>query len=423
MKTLPKTTLSRIQTKVWLSEARFRVLVWGRRSGKSHLAKLWLLNGALTRPGTDNWFVSTTQRNVKKHHFGGPGDIRRIVPARYIQHVNQVDMILTLHNESRILLGGRENADNMRGGGVYRLVNDEFAVQENAADRGLETWEEVLLPMMAEFDGQAILSTTPKGFNFGYDFYVRGQDPEFPSWESWQCTTIESGRFTSDRLKDIKSAMDPRSYRQEFEASFETMSGRVYYTFNRTKNVDADVQDTGAELYVGQDFNVHPMASAIAVKVADEIHFIADLELSASNTEEVAAELKQRYPDRKIIMCPDPSGSARKTSAPVGQTDFTILKNAGFEVRAPRAAPLVVDRENNTNANLCAADGKVRVKIHPRCVKLIRAWEGLTYKEGTSQRDKGSGLDHMCDAADYLLWQESNLVEKKRKLRLGEFSI
>jgi len=29
----------------------------------------------------------------------------------------------------------------------------------------------------------------------------------------------------------------------------------------------------------------------------------------------------------------------------------------------------------------------------------------------------------MCDAADYLLWQESNLVDKKRQLRLGEFSI
>ena len=65
----------------------------------------------------------------------------------------------------------------------------------------------------------------------------------------------------------------------------------------------------------------------------------------------------------------------------------------------------------------------VRVKFHPRCKALIRAYEGLTYKEGTSQRDKASGLDHICDAADYLLWQESNLVTPKRTMRVGSFSI
>ena len=87
-------------------------------------------------------------------------------------------------------------------------------------------------------------------------------------------------------------------------------------------------------------------------------------------TEEVAAEIKQRYPDREVVFCPDPSGKARKTSAPVGQTDFTILKRAGFAIHASNAATKVVDRVNNTQANLLSADG---IEITPLKIEKARS--------------------------------------------------
>jgi hypothetical protein len=134
-----------------------------------------------------------------------------------------------------------------------------------------------------------------------------------------------------------------------------------------------------------------------------------------SNTEEMAAELRRRYPTRRITVCPDPAGKQRKTSAPVGQTDFTILQRAGFTIRAPNAAPPVVDRENNANAMYRdVTTERRRVRIHPRAKALITALSNLTYKEGTSQRDKKSGFDHICDAADYLLWQEFNVLQNNR---------
>ena len=39
------------------------------------------------------------------------------------------------------------------------------------------------------------------------------------------------------------------------------------------------------------------------------------LEIHTSNTEEMCAELKTRYPGRHIVVCPDPSGNSRKTSS------------------------------------------------------------------------------------------------------------
>ena len=163
--------------------------------------------------------------------------------------------------------------------------------------------------------------------------------------------------------------------------------------------------------------------AVIAVRAGDECHVLDALEVPSSNTEEVAAEYRARFPGRRIIVCPDPSGRARKSSAPVGQTDFTILERAGFEVRAPNAAPPVVDRVNNVQAMLCSADGRRRVKVHPRAHTLIRSLDGLTYKEGTSQPDKTLGLDHLPDALGYLLWQEFNVLARRNVPVVGSVAI
>lgn len=202
--------------------------------------------------------------------------------------------------------------------------------------------------------------------------------------------------------------------RQEIHGErLDDVEGRVYSSFSKLPfplgNVDASIVDTGAEILIGQDFNVNPMATVIAVRVADECHVLDALEVRTSNTEEVAAEIRRRYPRRKVIVCPDPSGKARKTSAPVGQTDFTILERAGFEVRAPNAAPPVVDRVNNMQALLLQGVRR-RLRIHPRAKPLIQALSNLTYKEGTSIIDKGMGLDHQADAIGYLCWSEFNVM-------------
>lgn len=203
-------------------------------------------------------------------------------------------------------------------------------------------------------------------------------------------------------------------------------AGRVYSTFVNLPypqgNIHAGIGDTGGDLLIGIDFNVEPMSAVIAVRAADECHILDALQIKASNTEELAAEIRRRYPKRRLIACPDPSGAARKTSAPVGVTDFTILRNYGFQVRAPRQAPPVIDRENNAKVMYHDIDtDRRRCLIHPRAEALTMALANLRYKEDTSQRDKktkgpsGATYDHICDAADYLLWQEFNVLDKRNQ--------
>lgn len=202
-------------------------------------------------------------------------------------------------------------------------------------------------------------------------------------------------------------------------------TGRVYSSFRNKPwpegNVDESISDTGGSLLIGIDFNVDPMSAVIAVRAGDECLVIDALKIMGSNTEELAAAVKDKYPNRQYVACPDPAGNQRKTSAPVGQTDFTILERAGFEVRAPRSAPAVVDRINNTNAMLLEhKTQRRRCRVHPRAKYLTTGLANLVYKEGTSHPEKGP-YGHVCAALGYLLWQEFNDLDSGQSLSIQTY--
>lgn len=402
--------LSDPQWDVYNDPSRFRVLIAGRRFGKTHLACVELLTAAADKARSDNWYVAPTYRMAKEIAWRL---LKQMVPREMLtKSPNETELSLHFVNGSTIALRGADNPDSLRGVGLDLVVPDEFAWIHPAA------WEDVLRPALADRGGRALFITSPAGHNWAYDLYLRGMEGQH-GWRSWQFTTLDGGRVSPEELEEARATLDPRRFRQEFEASFETLQGRVYSNFARDQNVDPNVEDVGGELLVGMDFNVNPMSAVLAVRAADECHILDALEIQTSNTEEMAREIRGRHPDRRIIVCPDPSGKQRRSSAPVGQTDFTILERYGFEVRAPNMAPPVVDRINNTQSMLLNGEGRRRLKAHPRCTKLIRAWDGLTYKEGTSQVDKQLGLDHICDAADYMLWQEFRVLRPEFKAVYG----
>lgn len=234
-----------------------------------------------------------------------------------------------------------------------------------------------------------------------------------------EATYRDNPFLPAEMLEEARADMeaDPELYEHVWGGGyFLGGSGRVYSSFKNKPwpegNVDESIEDHGGELLVGMDFNVNPMSAVLGIRAGDECLILDAIEIPTSNTEEMCLEIRKRHPKRHVIVCPDPSGRQRKTSAPVGQTDFTILERHGFEVRAPSGPPPVRDRENNANKMYRDPDTKRRrCRVHPSAKALITGLANLTFKKDTSQRDKKSRYDHICDAADYLLWQEFNVLE------------
>ena len=389
-------SLSEPQKQVCLSNKRFRVLVTGRRFGKTHLCLTEILRKARFADNGKIFYVSPTYRMSKEIMWKQLK--KKVKELRWVKYINETELTVVLINNCQISLKGADkSADNLRGVGLNFLVLDEFA------DIPEEAWSEVLRPTISDkhVNGEVLFVGTPKGVgNWSFDMYQKGKS-EDPEWESWKFTTIEGGQVEAHEIEQAKKDLDERSFKQEYLASFETYSGVVYYNFNRELNVKPCTYDPQAIIHVGLDFNIDPMSACLFHLKNGVAEFFDEIVIYSSNTDEFIDELLSRYPKNNIIIYPDPASRQRKTSAG-GRTDLTILTNAGFNVKCKNTHALVRDRINSVNSRLNSFDGKRKIFINPSCKNLINSLMKQMYKEGTNQPEK-SGHDHMTDALGYAI--------------------
>lgn len=395
-------TLTEPQKSVYDASERFKLLCSGRRFGKTYLCITRLINWAMERPGSLCWYVTANYRMAKQIAWR---QLRAMVPAEVFLTKNEAELTVELKNGSILALKGADNPDTLRGVSLSALVIDEAAYVKR------EAWEMVLRPALSDQGGPAWFITTPAGLNWFYDLWEDSQTRD--DWRTFSYTTVEGGNVAAEEVEAAKSTLDERTFRQEYLASFETLTGRVYPDFC-DDNISDAVADTGAEIYWGTDFNVSVMAGVLGSRVGDTLHIWDELAVNQSNTDEVCLLLKQRYPDRKIIAYPDPTGSARKTSA-AGRTDHDIIRRSGFQCISPKSAWSVKDKINSTNWMIRTANGKVKLFVHPRCKHTIKALKNVTYKQGADDYviDKGPGIEHWTDGLGYLILGAFNPLYQK----------
>ena len=383
--------LTKPQSKIYLNESRFRVVVAGRRFGKTFLSIVELLTHALKSDDRNCWYVAPNYKQAKEIAWSM---LIESIPSEYIDKTNETSLTVTLLNGSVISLKGAEKFDSLRGRSLDFVVLDEFA------DMKPEAWYEVIRPSLSDRRGHCIFIGTPKGRNHFYDLWTRSVDG-IEDWSSFQYTTVEGGNVDALEIEAAKRDLDERTFKQEYLAEFVNYSGVIYYNFNREHSVQ---KYTGEQvpLHIGMDFNLDPMSAVIAVRDKQELRIIDEIVIYGSNTDEMVDEIKTRYPNQQITIYPDPASRQRKTSAG-GRTDLSILQNAGFNVRVRDKHTSIRDRINSVNARLKSADEKRHLFIDPKCKQVIRSLERQTYKQGTNQPDKDSGFDHMNDALGYLV--------------------
>ena len=386
------------QREVWDSNARFKLLCSGRRFGKTYLCIARLVAWAVSKPGSLNWYVTANYRMAKQIAWR---QLKTMVPADICIKRNESELSVELSNGSIIALKGAENADSLRGVSLSTLVIDEAAYVKQDA------WEMVLRPALSDQGGPAWFITTPAGLNWFHDLWEQAQDEG--DWETYSYTTVQGGNVPPDEIEAARRTLDERTFRQEYLASFETLSGRVYPDFS-DDNVTDNAKDTGGEIYWGTDFNVSVMAGVLGSRVGDTLHIWDELAVNQSNTDEVCQLLKARFPDRRIIAYPDPTGSARKTSS-AGRTDHDIIRRYGFQCVSPKAPWAVKDKINATNWMIRTADGHLKLFIHPRCKHTIKALKNVTYKQGADDYviDKSAGIEHWTDGLGYLILGAFNI--------------
>lgn len=386
--------LTAVQKEVSDDPNRFKVIVAGRRWGKSHLSMHEMAKFARFG-GRKVFYVAPTYRQAKQILWDELKN--KLIQCRWAKKINESELTITLVNNSKIYLRSSDNPDSLRGVAIDFLVMDEVAMIDP------KTWTEVLRPALSDRGGHAMFITTPKGKNWIYDLWSGAHNQE--NWSAFSYTTLEGGHVDESEIESARQELDEKSFRQEYMASFETYQGNIYYNYDPARNVEKRVIDLAKNeiIHIGFDFNVTPLVATIARVVGNDIHVFDEIKMDGSNTYEMCEEIVRRYPDNRIFAYPDATGQARKTSS--NTTDHNIMRQNGFIIKAGRVNPPVKDRIAAVNASLLSASGEVKLTISPNCKNIIKCISSQTYKEGTLVPDKNGSIDysHLNDALGYLV--------------------
>ena len=109
-----------------------------------------------------------------------------------------------------------------------------LTVLDEYASMAPEAWTEVIRPALAySRAGMHCLSALRAAT---ITSMTSGGLCSQPDWTTFQFTTEQGGNVTREELESATHEMDERTFRQEFQASFENLgAGLVYYAFDRNK--------------------------------------------------------------------------------------------------------------------------------------------------------------------------------------------
>ena len=384
------------QKEVWYDFNRFKVVISGRRWGKTLLAREKLVQSSTYKSG-NFWYIAPTRGHAKDLLWEDLKNRFDQLKWKYKKDETELS-IKRLRTNTKITLKSAETYDRLRGKGLNGVIFDEVADIEKKA------WTEAVRPALSDKLGWAMFLGTPKGMNWVYDLAMAAKSKK--NWALYEFKTIDSPFFQTpegqQEIEDARLDLDEITFRQEYEASFENFSGRVCYAFDRRTNHSDYKYDNATGIIVGMDFNVLPMSACLFQRVSGKLIQFGELAINTSNTDEMCREIYRQFPNNNIIVRPDASGKNRYTSA--SRSDFEIIRSHGYNIEVDLTNPKRVDRWASQNR---AYEKQLAMINTIKCPKTTKDLETLCYKEGTCEPDlKGILHGHLFDANGYAIFKE-----------------
>lgn len=202
------------------SNARYRVVAAGRRSGKTILAAVETVKRACH--GGSSWrgyWVGA------EHHHADTAYrlVEEALPTRLVASKKQSPP------RSIELVSGATIEFHTAGGGALVSIGLDWVVcDESAKDFPERSWTQELRPALSDKQGDAMFISTPQGRGWFFERYQRGQSPDFPDWQSWSWPTYQNPHVEDSEVDDAKDGMPERIWRQEYLADFVSESGGVF---------------------------------------------------------------------------------------------------------------------------------------------------------------------------------------------------
>ena len=384
---------------------RFPLVPAGRRSGKTERFKRFLVKMANEIPGL--YFAAAPTHDQAKKIFWD--DLKAFtLSCAHPRRPSESDRIIYLPNGSEIHVIGLDKPQRIEGIPWHGGGIDEFAdIKEGAWEAHILPALNTVNPTRPDYRAWCWCLGVPDGLNHYYELCEKantGQDDNFKVFH-WKSAEI----LPEDVITAAKRAMSTKQYKQEFEASFETASGRIYEDYSKDNYTDATIEPH-EQLHWMHDQNYTPLSSAIGVVRGGKGYLLDEIVLTSAISEQSALEFVERYRSHKnkhVLIFGDPAGRAGEKHG--HQSDYTaiedVLKANGWQFtrRVKRKHPAIKDRQNAVRAKIKTADGTISLYVNPEtapwCNKglaTVQLQEGSTFQE-----DQRNDYQHITTAIGY----------------------
>lgn len=382
---------------------KYVAAVAGFGSGKTYVAlsRLWRnMAEAAPHGGIDQAYLAPTYPLIRDIFYPALEKMMAKIGMeegkRNDYTINQSKHIVDIRGMGKIFCRTMEKPEKIVGWEVADAVLDEFDIL--TIDKALQVFRKTSARLRQKNPtgriNQLFVTTTPEGYKATYRLFK--QKPLKNSRLIQMSTHSNAKNLPADYIDELKEQYPEQLIEAYLMGKFVNLtSGSVYTSYNREKCRSWETIKPGEQLYIGQDFNVGKMASTIYVIRENGWHAVEEL-VDLLDTPDVITTLKLKFPDHPITIYPDSTGDNRK-STDASKTDISLLKLAGFKVKAKKKNPFVKDRVLSVNN---AFDKGLLWVNDITCPTVADNLEQQVY-DAYGAPDKKSGTDHTNDATGY----------------------
>lgn len=406
---------------------RFPVVPAGRRSGKTERLKRFTVKRANLIEGP--YFLGAPTRGQAKKIFWD--DLKLLsLSCCHRRKPNETDLIVypTLPGgrESEIHVVGLDEPSRMegipwKGGGI-----DEIASIKPKA------WSENIYPalltenpLFPDYKAWCWLIGVPEGINHFYDLAEYAKNSKNPEWDLFHWKSSEV--LSAEALQAAREIMSLKQYLQEFEASFQTISGRIYSDYDDENVTDRELKEHDL-IHWHHDFNYTPLSSGIGVVEEKKIYIVDEIVLESAVSKESAlefCEMFENHKNKKVRLYGDASGKAGEKHSQESEYSIIegILREKGWNVdrRVPEENPPIKDRQNAVRAKVKNASGERSFFVNAiKAPTMHKGFSTVQLKEGSTFIEADSYGQHITTAAGYFINYDFPInFEKMQSVRPG----
>lgn len=280
------------QAGIHRSDKRFRLVDGGRRIGKSVIGGREVFTQAVV-PGSWIWIVGPTMDLAEKEFRVAWRLIvdKQLIP---VERKSERELFMQLGNGSFIECRSEENPDQLIGEGLDLVVLAEAARLKH------RTWDQYLRPALADRRGKALFTSTPRGFNWFWQFWKLGQvdNEEYdPDWESWMIPSKENPLLLPEEIEQAKRHSTPAAFAQEWEAQFIAYGGLVFPEFDSNIHVQVHRynQDLKTALWIDPGMTAPYAVLLVQVTPEEEVHVLDEIYRTGMTTDRIIELAREKW--------------------------------------------------------------------------------------------------------------------------------